>query len=144
MDAVAVNRLESEPDILYELKQLERCQREKKERQIVGADAVKVFKISTNSNWDYSRQLPTMPNGLQGKEFNVIFHSDKNVAGLSVHAKYEIVGAPNARLSINTIGQFVSDPKNQKFTVRVEHFGNEVVKIKFFVIATGRGSLNVV
>lgn len=141
---MAVNRLESEPDILYELKQLERCQREKKERQIVGADAVKVFKISTNSNWDYSRQLPTMTNGLQGKEFNVIFHSDKNVAGLSVHAKYEIVGAPNARLSINTIGQFVSDPKNQKFTVRVEHFGNEVVKIKFFVIATGRGSLNVV
>lgn len=141
---MAVNRLESEPDILYELKQLERCQCEKKERQIVGADAVKVFKISTNSNWDYSRQLPTMPNGLQGKEFNVIFHSDKNVAGLSVHAKYEIVGAPNARLSINTIGQFVSDPKNQKFTVRVEHFGNEVVKIKFFVIATGRGSLNVV
>ena len=85
-----------------------------------------------------------MPNGLQGKEFNVIFHSDKNVAGLSVHAKYEIVGAPNAQLSIHTIGQFVSDPKNQKFTVRVEYFGNEVVRIKFFVIATGRGSLNVI
>lgn len=141
---MAINRLESEPDILYELKQLERCQREKKERQTVGADAVKVFKISTNSNWDYSQQLPTMPNGLQGKEFNVIFRSDKNVAGLSVHAKYEIVGAPNAQLSIHTIGQFVSDPKNQKFTVRVEYFGNEVIKIKFFVIATGRGSLNVI
>ena len=49
---MAINRLESEPDILYELKQLERCQREKKERQIVGADAVKVFKISTEANWD--------------------------------------------------------------------------------------------
>ena len=74
----------------------------------------------------------------------MIFHSDKNVAGLSVHAKYEIVGAPNAQLSINTIGQFGSGPKNQKFTVRVEYFGNEVVRIKFFVIATGRGSLNVI
>lgn len=140
---MVVNRVESVPDVLRELKQLERYQREKKERQIVGADVVHVFKIKTSALWDYEEPLP-LSGGINQREFIVTFKPDGNTAALSVNAKCEVEGLPSMRPQVSVVGQFVSNPKTQRFKVRVRHFGNDVVRVKFFVIATGRGIISVV
>ena len=140
---MVVNRIDSAPNILRELKSLERRQREKKERQIVGADVVRVFKISTPSEWDFSGVLPE--NGSRRyRQFIVTFTPDGNSAGLGVHVVREVVGQPMVVLPISVIGRYVDNPKLQQWLVRIEHYDADIVRAKFYVTATGKGTVSVV
>ena len=50
---MSLNRSSQYPDIIQTMKDIERWQREKKENQIVGADAVKTFLVQTEDRWDW-------------------------------------------------------------------------------------------
>ena len=141
---MVVNRVDSQPNLLRELKDLERRQREKKELQIVGADAVKVFLVKTENRWDYNAVPPLSPYMMRQRDFIVTFCPDNKAAGLDLHAKSELVGIPGAKPRIIFIRQRVTDIKSQQWRVRVQYYGDEAVQIKFFVSATGKGALTVV
>lgn len=140
---MVVNRLESAPDILRELKALEREQYSRKERQIVGADAVRVLKVSTVAVWDWNGTLPES-DYVNQRDFVVTFMPDNHNAGLNVHTKCEIDGMPGMSPQISVVGLHVSDPKVQRWRVRVRHYGAQVVRVKFYVTATGKGAISVV
>lgn len=146
---MTMNRVESAPDLLRELKQLERMQREKKERQIVGADAVRTFIIKTNATWDWQGQTSVDHTGARTKSLTVTFRPDSTggdrfAAGLRLMAKAEVVGLPGAKVAITVLRRRVTNRSEQSFTVIVHHFGDETVRVKFFVSATGRGTISVV
>ena len=141
---MAVNRVDSQPNLLRELKDLERRQREKKELQIVGADAVRTFLIKTGSTWDCDETLPISPDLTRQKEFIVTFCPNNKAAGLDLHVKSELVGIPNAKPRTTSVRRRVTDVKSQQWRVRVKYYGDQAVRVKFFVSATGSGTLTVV
>lgn len=141
---MVVNRVNSQPNLLRELKNLERRQREKKELQIVGADAVRTFLIKTGNTWDCDEILPLSPDLTRQREFIVTFCPNNKSAGLDLHVKSELVGAPNAKPRITSVRRRVTDIKSQQWRVRVKHYGDQAVRVKFFVSATGKGTLTVV
>lgn len=140
---MVVNRIDAVPNILRELKSLERRQREKKERQIVGADAVRVFKASTGSEWDFSGVLPES-GSRRFRQFIVTFTPDGNSAGLGVHVVREVIGQPVIVLPVSAVGRYVDNPKSQQWLVRIEHYSPDAVRAKFYVTATGKGTVSVV
>jgi hypothetical protein len=141
---VAINRVDSQPSLLRELKKLERRQREKKELQIVGADAVKTFLVKTENEWDCNEVLPLSPELMRQKEFTVIFRPNNKAAGLDLHTKNELVGMSNTKPQITFIRRRVTDIKSQQWRVRVKYYGDQAVRVKFFVSATGKGTLTVI
>lgn len=141
---MAINRVDSQPSLLRELKKLERRQREKKELQIVGADAVRTFLIKTGNTWDCDETLPLSPDLTRQKEFIVTFCPGNKAAGLDLHVKSELVGVPNAKPRIISVRRRVTDIKSQQWRVRVKYYGDQAVRVKFFVSVTGKGTLTVV
>ena len=141
---MVVNRVNSQPNLLRELKDLERRQREKKELQIVGADAVRTFLIKTGNTWDCDETLPLSPDLTRQREFIVTFCPNNKAAGLDLHVKSELVGVPNVKPRIISVRRRVTDIKSQRWRVRVKYYGDQAVRVKFFVSATGKGTLTVV
>lgn len=140
---MVVSRMNSVPNILRDLKALERRQREKKERQIVGADAVRTFKVSTGATWDFSGVLPES-GSIRFRQFIVTFTPDGNSAGLGVYVKREVVGQPSVILPVSVIGRYVYNTKSQQWLVRIQHHDPNTVRAKFYVTATGKGSISVI
>lgn len=144
---MTVNRIDSAPDILRELKDIERQIYEQKERQIVGSDAVRTFLNKTTAQWDWVGRT-SIENGVKIKRLVVSFYPEglngRYAAGLRVHSKTEVSGVPNARVSVNVLRRRIIDPSEQIFDVILEYFGDEDVRAKFFVSATGKGMITVV
>ncbi len=142
---MVVNRIGSQPNIISNLLTLERKQRERKELQIVGADSIATFLVGSSNEWDFEGVLPTGTTVQNPLVFAITFSPrSKRSAGFDVYVKGEYVDSPNDSPEVFVIRDFVDDIKSQRWRARVNYHGDEAIRLKFFVLATGRGTLAVV
>lgn len=142
---MVVNRINSQPNILRELKSLERKQREKKELQITGSDSVRTFLIGSDSEWDYEGVLPEWTTIQNPLIFTITFNPiNKKSAGFDLYVKGEYVKYPDNSPEVRVIRNFVEDIESQRWKAQVNYYGSDAIRLKFFVVATGRGTLSVV
>lgn len=141
---MVVNRIGSQPNIISNLLALERKQRERKELQIVGADSVTTFLVGSSNEWDFEGVLPTGTTVQNPLTLAITFSPrSKRSAGFDVYVKGEYVDSPNDSPEVFVVRDFVDDIKSQRWKARVNYYGDEAIRLKFFVVATGRGTLSV-
>lgn len=141
---MSLNRSSQYPDIIRTMKDIEKWQREKKENQIVGADAVKTFLVQTENRWDWVGRT-SFEGSAKIKRLRVSFKPEKSTtAALKLQTAHEIVGYPTAPLTINSVREPIIMGQPQNWDVTIVWFGDEELRVKFFVSSTGRGSLSVV
>ncbi len=141
---MSINRSSQFPDIVRTMKDIEKWQREKKENQIVGADAVKTFLTQTEREWDWTG-VTSFEGSAKVKRLRVSFIPEKSTtAGLKLQTAHEIVGYPTAPLTINSVREPIEIGQPQNWDVTIIWFGDEEIRVKFFVSSTGKGLLHVV
>lgn len=141
---MAMNRLGQQPDIIQILRSIDRCQREKKENQIVGADAVETFLVRTDREWDWIGST-SFEGSAKIKRLRVSFVPEKEtIAGLKLQAAHEVVGLSGVSLTINSVREPIIQGQAQVWNVTIVWFGDQEIRVKFFVSATGRGTIFVI
>lgn len=141
---MSLNRSSQHPDIIQTMKDIERWQREKKENQIVGADAVKTFLVQTEDRWDWIGKT-YFEGSAKIKRLRVSFEPEKSTtAALKLQTAHEIVGYPTAPLTINSMREPVVMGQPQNWDVTIIWFGDQELRVKFFVSSTGKGRLSVI
>lgn len=141
---MSLNRSSQYPDIIQTMKDIERGQREKKENQIVGADAVKTFLVQTEDHWDWIGKTH-FEGSAKIKRLRVSFEPEKSTtAALKLQTAHEIVGYPTAPLTINSMREPVVMGQPQNWDVTIIWFGDQELRVKFFVSSTGKGRLSVI
>lgn len=142
---MSLNRSSQYPDIIQTMKDIERWQREKKENQIVGADAVKTFLVQTEDRWDWIGKTH-FEGSAKIKRLRVSFEPEKSTtAALKLQTAHEIVGyPPTVPLTINSMREPVVMGQPQNWDVTIIWFGDQELRVKFFVSSTGKGRLSVI
>lgn len=142
---MVVNRVGSQPNIISSLLTLERKQRERKELQIVGADSITTFLVGSSNEWDFEGILPAGTTAQNPLVLAITFSPrSKRSAGFDIYVKGEYVDSPHDSPEVLVVRDFVDDIKSQRWRARVNYHGDEAIRLKFFVVATGRGTLSVV
>lgn len=142
---MVVNRIGSQPNIISSLLTLARKQRERKELQIVGADSITTFLVGSSNEWDFEGVLPAGTTVQNPLVLAITFSPrSKRSAGFDIYVKGEYVDSPQDSPEVFVVRDFVEDIESQRWKARVNYYGDEAIRLKFFVVATGRGTLSVV
>lgn len=148
-----MSRLDESNDIISMIAELEKQSNEIKTRQIVGSDSVNTKKLSTADAWDRDVTVP----GTFGEvtdSFTIRFVADKVVDGkppaaFQVATKQVVEGdyayIEYVRAQISVARNKVTDPKIQEWSVSIRYpdgYGVPIrYRLKFYVMATGMGSI---
>lgn len=148
-----MNRLNEDNDLISLIYDLEKQSNEIKNKQIVGADAVRTNKLGTAATWDRDVTMPAAF-AETTQNFTIRFVPDNPIDGKPpaafqvavdqlVTGEYQYIEFVRARITINR--KKVVDPLIQEWSVSVRYaggYGTPVrYRLKFYVMATGMGSI---
>lgn len=134
-----MSRLDNEPDIQTLLAGLQTDMVELKQLQQTGGDAVKTFCAKTANIWDISQTISM----LSIVEKTVTFIPSTTSGDKQTAAAYAIEFSSNNGADVYIERLRVTDFKQQKWRVTMVGYGSSI-QVKFFVYATGAGSITVV
>ena len=151
-----MSRLYEDNDVFTLIRDLERQSNEIKLNQIVGSDAVRTYKIGTPSEWDRDVTVSSSSTGGITQNFTIRYTPDnpldKPPAAFQVATTqlvtgdYAWINTLKAKVSIRR--KKVTDPLIQEWAISIlynDGYGVPIrYRLKFWVMATGSGTITIV
>lgn len=139
---MTVNRLHGKPGFIEAIREISTENEAQKQAQIIGADVLLTFFEHSGNIWDWVGRVDTISGE---KEFTVTFTPDVESAGLKVCARCVVEGGGiYDSVSVRVRRVRIANAKSQKWSVKLTYYGDKPIRAKFYVSATGRGTVSVV
>lgn len=130
-----MSRLDEQPDFVQMVTDLERQEREIKEAQVVGSDAVKTFCLTTPNQWDFS----TYVNNGSVVEKTLRFTPDDASSEKMTAGAYKL-SVVATQSEVKWRRKRVTDFRYQDWTITILGYGN-TAQLKCYIYTTGKGTV---